>query len=234
MHWKKDAQKRVALEAVKLVKNGQIVGLGTGSTIYFAIKELERRIREENLNIFAISTSNKSTNLAKYFRIPLTSLTEHPKIDIAIDGADQVDPNLNLIKGMGGALTREKIVDNIANCLVIIVDQSKLTKKLGLNQVVPVEIIPFAQTVIMHQIKKLGGKPFLRYTSNNTDCYITDNGNNIIDVDFGEIKEVETLERKIKMIPGVLEVGLFVDMADIVYVSYKTKIKKIEKKGNST
>ena len=137
MTWIEEAKKNVALKAVELVKEGQIVGLGSGSTVRYAIEEIGRKVREEGLNILGISTSHRSTDLARDVEIPLTSLEHHPQVDLAIDGADQVDPNLNLIKGMGGALTREKIVDSNAQVLVIIVDESKLTDKLGSNQVVP-------------------------------------------------------------------------------------------------
>jgi len=233
MGWREDAKKRAALEAVKLVKDGQIVGLGTGSTTYYAIEEVGRRIREEGLNVLGISTSNQSTSLAKEFGIPLTSLNEHPRLDIAIDGADQVDPQLNLIKGMGGALTREKIVDGVATSLIIIVDETKVTERLGVNQVVPVEVLPFAKEVVRQRILEISGKPVLRCSVNESPV-VTDNGNYIFDVDFGEIDNGEVLETAVKRIPGVIEVGLFIDMAHIVFVGYQSKVEKIEKKSSNS
>jgi ribose 5-phosphate isomerase A len=126
---------------------------------------------------------------------------------------------------MGGALTREKIVDSNAQVLVIIVDESKLTDKLGSNQVVPIEVLPFAQSFVVRKIEEIGGKASLRLSGNNRP-FITDNGNYIVDVDFNEIEDSDMLERKIKMIPGVIEVGLFINMAHIVYVGYKAKVEK--------
>lgn len=227
MSWREDAKKRAALDAVKLVQDNQVVGLGTGSTAYYAIKELGRRIREENLHILGISSSHQSTSLAKDFGISLTSLNEHSRPDIAIDGADQVDPNLNLIKGMGGALTREKIIDCAAASLIIIVDGTKLTTILGKNQVVPVEVFPFALKTVKQRISMIGGKPSIRRLKNKQGLFLTDNGNHIIDVDFGEIDNIKSTEIKIKMIPGVIEVGLFIDVTDLVFVGYKTKVEKL-------
>ena len=227
MGWREEAKRRAALEAVKLVEDGQVVGLGTGSTAYYAIEEMGRRVREEGLNILGVSTSNQSTSLARDFGIPLTSLNEHPRLDIAIDGADQVDPGLNLIKGMGGALTREKVVDGVAKSLVIVVDETKLTERLGLNQVVPVEVLPFAQRVVTRRIREVGGKPAIRCLANKHP-FVTDNGNHVVDVDFGEIENGESLEREVKMIPGVIEVGLFINMAHLVCVGYRTTVEKIK------
>jgi ribose 5-phosphate isomerase A len=231
LHWREEAKKGAALKAVKLIEDGQIIGLGTGSTVYYAIEELGRRVREEELNILGVSTSTQSTSLAQSFGVPLTTLNVNPQVNIAIDGADQVDFKLDMIKGMGGALTREKIVDGIAKSLVIIVDESKLNQKLGVNQVVPLEVFPFANMIVMQRIIEKGGKPAIRYLPNKTP-FITDNGNYIVDVDFGEINNCESLEREVKKIPGVVEVGLFVNMAHIVYVGYRTKIEKIIRRVN--
>ena len=234
MSWKEEAKKKAALESVKLVKSGQIVGLGTGSTIYYVVEEVGRRVREEGLRILGIPTSNQTEAQAKKCGISLTTLDEHPQIDIAIDGADQVDPDLNLIKGMGGALTREKIVDSASKYFVIVVDESKLSDKLGLNQPIPIEVIPMALTPVINKIKKLGGKsnvrPPAKTAPSTAKYFITDNGNFVIDADFGEIKNAERLEREIKMIPGVVENGLVINMTQKVYVGEKTGVKVIEKK----
>lgn len=223
-----EAKKRAAVTSVQLVRSGQIVGLGSGSTANYMIEELGRKIREEQLSIIGVPTSNQTAELALKHGIPLTTLDEHPRLDIAIDGADQVDTELNLIKGMGGALTREKIVGGMADVFVIIVDESKITSKLGIHQVVPVEVIPFAKTPVMSQLSKLGGKPLIRSSKGKCGYFITENGNNIVDVEF-VINDVGKLEREIKMIPGVLECGLFVDMARIVFVGSKDGVKKIKK-----
>jgi ribose 5-phosphate isomerase A len=152
-------------------------------------------------------------------------------LDVAIDGADQVDPQLNLIKGMGGALTREKIVDGVATSLIIIVDETKMTERLGVDQVVPVEVLPFAKEVVRQRITAIGGIPVLR-CSVNEKPFVTDNGNYIFDVDFGEIDNSEALETTVKRFPGVIEVGLFIDMAHIVFVGHRSKVVKIEKKSS--
>ena len=225
-----EAKKNAAIASAGLVTSGQILGLGSGSTANYMIEALGRKIREEKLRIFGIPTSNKTAELATEHGIPLTTLDKYPRLDIAIDGADQVDHKLNLIKGMGGALTREKIVDRVAEKLVIIVDESKITDQLGINQVVPVEVIPFAKAVVMSELAKMGGKPLIRF-SNDKNYFITDNGNNIIDVDFGAISDANKLEMKVKMIPGVVESGLFVDMTKIVFVGSKDSVRKIER-GN--
>ncbi len=229
LNWKEEEKKKAAIEASKLVKNGQIVGLGTGSTTFYMVEELGRRVKEEGLSIKGIPTSIATGNHATRLGIPLTTLSEHPELDIAIDGADQVDPKLNLIKGMGGALTREKIVDSAAKMFVIIVDEAKMSKKLGIDQVVPVEVVPFAVPVVTRRLLALGGKPKLRTDKATAKPFVTDNGNSVVDVDFGSIDNPKGLEEKVKMIPGVLENGLFVGLAHSVYVGYRDKVENIKK-----
>lgn len=228
MSWKEEAKKKAALKSVALVQGNDVVGLGTGSTTRYMVEELGRRVKEEGLHITGVPTSIQTSRLAKKVGIPLTNLDEHPRLDIAIDGADQVDPRLNLIKGMGGALTREKIVDSAAERLVIIVDESKLTEKLGENQVVPVEVIPLGLTPVITQLEELGGTSVTRRIG-DADYFITDNGNYIVDVDFGVIDNPTRLEREIKLIPGVVENGLFIDMTEVVYVGSEREVKTIER-----
>ncbi|HIE14646.1 TPA: ribose-5-phosphate isomerase RpiA [Candidatus Bathyarchaeota archaeon] len=228
MDWKEDAKKRVALEAVKHVKNGYTVGLGTGSTAAYAIREIGRRIREENLQVLGISTSYQSYILAVECGIPITNLREHPQIDLDIDGADQINSHLNLIKGGGGALLREKVVASAAKKVIIIADESKLVKKLGGNKSIPLEVLPFAVPVVMSKIRKIGGFPRLREKPMGGP-YITDNGNFIIDVDFGPIDNPEQLDIKLKSIPGVVETGLFIGMANIAYIGTPNDIKVIRR-----
>jgi len=229
LNWKEEEKKKAAVEASKLVKNGQIVGLGTGSTTVYMVEELGRRVREEHLSIMGVPTSIATGSHATKLGIPLTTLSEHPELDIAIDGADQVDPKLNLIKGMGGALTREKIVDSAAKMFVIIVDEGKMSQKLGSGQVVPVEVVPFAVPVVTKRLTALGGKPKLRTDKTTSNPFVTDNGNNILDVDFGSIDNPKTLEGQVKMIPGVLENGLFVGLVTSVYVGYRDRVACIRK-----
>jgi len=227
--WRADAKKRVAIEAVKHVQTGDIVGLGSGSTAAYAIREIGKRIHYENLKIEGIATSSEAERMAIEEGIKLTNLDVVEYLDVAIDGADQVDPDLNLIKGLGAALTREKIVDDLSKVLVIIVDETKLTNKLGTDMVVPVEVLPFALSQVSKRLEEMGGTPLLRSLKDGKPL-ITDNNNYIVDVDFGPIDDPGKLREQIKLIPGVLENGLFIDMADLVYVGSKTGIKKIERK----
>jgi len=156
-------------------------------------------------------------------------LARNPRLDIDIDGADQVDSRINLIKGLGGALTREKIVASASDQFVIVVDQSKMTSILGKNQVLPVEVIPFAVPVVMKGLEKLEGKPVIRTVKGSSENYVTDNGNNVLDVNFGPIKKPEELGQLIKLIPGVVEHGLFVSMANAVFVGQPDKVQQIWK-----
>jgi ribose 5-phosphate isomerase A len=168
--------------------------------------------------------------LAVKHEIPLTTLEEHTVLDLTIDGADQIDEKLNLIKGMGGALAREKIVASASKKFVIVADRSKKAKILGENNhPVPIEVLPFATTFVMREIRRIGGKPFLREGAKKVGPVITDNGNVILDADFGLIRNPEELMHKLKSLPGVVETGLFVNMADVVYVGTPSSVEKIEK-----
>jgi len=228
--WKEQAKKAAALEAVKHVKDGFIVGLGSGSTAAYAIAEIGRMIREKKLEILGIPTSSQAFYLAIKHRIPITTLDEHPVIDLTIDGADQIDEKLNVIKGMGGALTREKIVASCSKLVIIVADETKITKNLGEKQPVPVEILPFSLKFVSFKIEELGGNPKLREGARKVGPVITDNGNYILDVDFGKIENPDELNQKIKLIPGVIETGLFLEIADLAYLGTKEgSVKKIKK-----
>lgn len=235
MDWVEDAKKRAAVEAVnKEVKDGLVIGIGSGSTVKYAIEEIGRKIKEEALNVLGVPTSYQSLLLAVRHGIPLTTLYEHPIIDLTIDGADQIDSNLNLIKGLGGALTREKIVAVSSKKLVIVADERKLANYLGeKQQVLPVEVLPFAEPLVTAKIREMGGKPFLREVKKGVP-YITDNGNFIMDVDFGVIKDPRKLNLELKIIPGVVETGLFIDIAHSAYIGTKTSVKKISRKSSSS
>jgi ribose 5-phosphate isomerase A len=229
LSWREDAKRRAALKAIRHIKNGYVIGLGSGSTVEYAIKELGYTIKRNELAVRGIPTSYHTTQLAIENGVPLTSLDEAPHPDIAIDGADQVDFKLNMIKGGGAALTREKIVDAAARQLIIIVDETKLTKKLGLKQHIPIEVLPFAATTVAKRLQKIGGKPTVRMAKGKLGPLITDNGNFILDTDFGTIKNAEQLENRLKKIPGIIETGLFIDMADIVYVGGKREVKVLKR-----
>jgi ribose 5-phosphate isomerase A len=161
--------------------------------------------------------------------IPITTLDEYPTLDLAIDGADQIDKKLNMIKGGGGALTREKIVASAAKQLVIVADETKLVEKLGTNCRIPVEVLPFALATVTASIKELGGRPLLRESKGKVGAVVTDNGNYIVDIDFVPINNAKELNQRLKLIPGVFETGLFIEMADVVYLGKPDGIKKLER-----
>jgi ribose 5-phosphate isomerase A len=228
--WVEEAKRNAALEAVKHVKDNFVIGLGSGSTAAYAIEQIANRIKREKIHVSAVPTSYQAFTLAVKHGIPITTLEEHPILDLTIDGADQIDDELNLIKGMGGALTREKIVASTSKKLVIVADERKKAKFLGENNhPVPIEVIRFAAPIVMHKIKEMGGKTFLRESNKKVGPVITDNGNIIIDVDFGLVHEPAELNRKLKGIPGVVETGLFVKMVDLVYLGGRSGVRKLEK-----
>lgn len=229
MSWRKEAKKRVALEAVRHVKDGFIVGLGSGSTAAYVIKEIGRQMLNKGQKVLGVPSSSQAMMLAVQSGIPLTTLDEHPILDLAIDGADQIDKQLNLIKGRGGALTKEKIVASAAKEFVVVADETKLVEKLGTDCPVPVEVLPFALATAMADIKALDGKPLLRESKGKVGAVVTDNGNYIVDVDFGPITDTEELNRQLKLIPGVIETGLFIEMTDIVYIGKLDGFRKLEK-----
>lgn len=209
----------VGKAAADRVKSGSIVGLGTGSTAAFMIEYLGERLKSGELtDIVGITTSFQGDVLARQYGIPLTTLDAVDHIDIAIDGADEVDPNLNLIKGGGAAHTREKIVDALADQFIVVVDSSKLVDKLGSTFLLPVEVIPMAYSPVMRAIEKLGGKPQLRMGVKKAGPVVTDQGNFVVDVKFDSIDNPAELEKTLNNIPGVLENGLFVGVTDLVLV----------------
>jgi ribose 5-phosphate isomerase A len=227
--WREEAKRRVALEAVKHVEDGFIVGLGSGSTAAYVIQEIGRRMLQEGLEVLGVPSSSQAVMVALRSGVPLTSLDENPVLDLDIDGADQIDQKLSLIKGGGGALTREKIVASAAKQFIVVADKTKLVEKLGTDCRVPVEVLPFALAPATADIKELGGKPILRESKGKVGAVVTDNGNYIVDVDFGSISDAEELNRRLKLIPGVIETGLFVGMADLVYLGKADGIVKLEK-----
>lgn len=212
-------KQEVGRAAASRVKSDSIVGLGTGSTTAYAIEYIGDRLAKGELkNIVGIPTSFQAEVLAKKYGIPLTSLDAVDKIDIAIDGADEVDPQKNLIKGGGAAHTREKVVDTLADRFIVVVDSGKLVDKLGSTFLLPVEVIPMAVTPVMRKLEKLGGKPELRMGIKKAGPVVTDQGNLVIDVKFEQIDNPAELERTINNFPGVLENGLFVGVSDLVLI----------------
>lgn len=212
-------KQEVGKAAADRVQSNSIVGLGTGSTTAYAIQFLGERLQRGELeNIQGIPTSFQAEVLAKQYGIPLTTLDAIDYIDIALDGADEVDPNKNLIKGGGAAHTREKVVDSLANQFIVVVDSGKLVDKLGSTFRLPVEVIPMAITPVMKKLEQFGGKPELRMGVKKAGPVVTDQGNLVVDIKFEEITNPGKLEKEINNIPGVLENGLFVNVADVVLV----------------
>lgn len=212
-------KQEVGKAAAALVQSGSIVGLGTGSTTAYAIEYIGDRLKSGEIkDIVGVPTSFQAEVLAKQYSIPLTTLDAIDHIDIAIDGADEVDPQKNLIKGGGAAHTREKVVDYLADRFIVVVDSGKLVDRLGSVFAVPVEVIPMAISPVMQIIEKLGGKPELRMGVKKAGPVITDQGNMVIDVKFATIDDPANLEKTLNNIPGVLENGIFVNCVDLVLV----------------
>ncbi len=212
-------KQEVGKAAAARVKSDSVVGLGTGSTTAYAIEYIGERLKSGELkNIVGVTTSFQAEVLARKYSIPLTTLDVIDHIDVAIDGADEVDPQKNLIKGGGAAHTQEKLVDSLAEVFIVVVDSSKLVDKLGSTFLLPVEVIPKAVTPVMRKLEQLGGKPELRMGVRKAGPVVTDQGNLVIDVKFEGIDDPATLEQTINNIPGVLENGLFVGVTDVVLV----------------
>jgi len=209
-------KKNAGYRAAEFVEDGMVLGLGTGSTAKYAIERIGQRKKEENLDIVGIPTSMETELRAKKAGIDVVELDQADKIDLAIDGADEVDPEMNLIKGGGGALLREKIIAHNSRYYIVIVDPSKMVDVLGESFNLPVEILPLWQGGIAGQIEKIGCKAKLRKIDET--LYKTDNGNNILDCEFGEIKDPEKLSKKLNSIPGVIENGLFLNTSDIIII----------------
>jgi ribose 5-phosphate isomerase A len=209
-----DAKEIAARSAVAAIESGMVVGLGTGSTALVALHVLAERIRNESLRIVGIPTSVATESAALELQIPIASLAAHPEIDLAFDGADQVDAGLRCIKGYGGALLREKIVARCAQRFLVMVDPAKLSP--ALDKPVPVEVVPFGAGAARVRLEALGGKPKLRLAAGNP--YVTDNGNQIFDVDFGRIDDPGVLAPLLDALPGVVDHGLFVDLVTELHV----------------
>lgn len=211
-----EAKRLAAEKAVELAADGMIVGLGTGSTVAYAIHKLGERV-QQGLKIEAVATSIRSEKLARELGIPMVNFGDIDQIDLTIDGADEVDPELNLIKGGGGALLREKIVAAASTRLIIIVDESKVVDRLG-QFPLPVEVVPFGWELTLRKLAGLGYNPQLRTEAGRP--YVTDNGNYILDCRIGWMDKPEEIHDQINRIVGVVENGLFIGYTDRVIVGY--------------
>ena len=223
-----EMKKTVGVEAARMVGQGDVVGLGTGSTAEFMIAELGRRVREENLDIVGIPTSFDASVLARRNGIPVGTLDDVDRVDIAVDGADEVDPAMNLIKGRGAAHLREKIVDGMAERFVVIVDESKLVERLGTKCPVPLEVLPMAVRPVMRAVETLGGEPALRMAAHKDGPVITDQGNMVVDVRFAGIDDPGGMESTLNNMPGILENGLFVGLATEILIGSISGQDRIE------
>lgn len=220
--------KRAAGEsAASLIKDGMVVGLGTGSTVAWTIRKAGEMVAA-GLDILGVPTSYQAEALAIESGIRLTTLSQHPVLDLAIDGADQVDADLFAIKGGGAAHTREKVVACSARKFVIVADESKYAEKL--SHPVPVEVLPFAAKLVEGRLKELGGVPVLRLGKMKDGPVITDNGNFVMDVDFGAIVDPAGLAARLCGIPGLVEHGIF-DNLDELYLARAGRVEIIKRKG---
>ena len=207
-----EALKRLAAEkAVEVVEPGMVLGLGTGSTVYYALLKLGQNVRN-GLGIIGIPTSIQTADIAQHEGIKLSDLATYPELDLTIDGADEIDPDLNLIKGLGGALVREKITVEASNRLIIIADQTKVVPHLGSKSPLPVEVVQFGWEVTRNRLSQLCSRVVQR--QNGEVAYITDNGNYILDCHFERIDNPAQAEVEINNLPGVVENGLFINRAE--------------------
>ncbi|MEZ5988633.1 MAG: ribose-5-phosphate isomerase RpiA [Planctomycetota bacterium] len=211
-----DTKQLAGRYAADLGESGWVLGLGTGSTVAFALERLAERVRE-GLDVRGVPTSLDTESKCRRYGIPLTTLEEHPRLRMTIDGADEVDPQKRLIKGGGGALLREKVVASASEELVVIVGENKVVDRLGVGFLLPVEVVPFAVPYVLRRLEELGCAPFVRAHQDGKPL-VSDNGNRIVDCRFDGIDEPEELERRLNAVPGIVENGLFCGLAGRVVV----------------
>ena len=204
--------------AAEMVEDGMTIGLGTGSTVHFTLERLADRVAKEGLAIRGVPTSVETERKALALGIPLATLEEVESIDLTIDGADEIDPNFDLTKGGGGALLREKVVAYISRREAIVVGRNKVVERLGTTFLLPVEVVPFARAMVAREITRLGAEPVLRLAKPGQP-YLTDNGNQILDCRFPDgIPDPAATEAQLAHIPGIVESGLFVGLAQVVVI----------------
>ncbi len=222
-----DQEKEAAARAsLRFVKDGQVIGLGTGSTAAYFIKLLGEEVKN-GLRVRGIPTSVRSRELAMTLGIPLITLDDCQEIDVTVDGADEVDPQLRLIKGGGGALLREKIVASATQQMIVVADASKQVQRLG-KFPLPVEVIRFAQALVAKRIAALGADVELRRDAGG-NAYLTDENNHILDCCFGEIRDPDRLARELSEMPGVVEHGLFIGMASVALLARGSEIVELRR-----
>lgn len=220
-------QKRIAgQKATEYIKDGMILGLGTGSTAYYMIKKVGELV-QNGMNLKAVATSKSTENLAKELHIPLVQIDEVDRIDLCIDGVDEIDKHFNAIKGGGGALFREKFVANLADEVIWIMDDSKLVDSIGAFPL-PIEVLPYGYTQVIRKLKEYSFNPIIRIKDGNV--FITDNGNYIVDLHIGNPMDINDVYNKVNGITGILEIGLFINMCNRIIVGTDSGTKVIENK----
>ena len=226
MSWQNEAKIRAAEKVVQHIKSDMNIGIGSGSTAAEGIRLIGEKIAAGEIsNIRAVPTSYQAIQEAVQAHIPLTTLDEHPVLDFGFDGADQIDSDLNAIKGGGGALLREKIVASCCKEYVLIADQTKVVDVLGRDQPVYLEIHPMAVTPVSRKLRNMGAKPTVRQAVGKLGPVVTDNGNNLIDADFGPIHNPGYLNARLHSVQGVMETGLFIGYAKEAYIGTKSGVK---------
>ncbi|WP_027630602.1 ribose-5-phosphate isomerase RpiA [Ruminiclostridium cellobioparum] len=220
-------KKNAAIKAAEYIEDNMTVGLGTGSTAYYVIERVGELVKH-GLNIKAVATSLSTANIASGFNIPLVSIDEVERIDLAIDGVDEIDGGFNAIKGGGGALFREKMVAALADRVIWIMDSSKVVDAIGTFPL-PVEILTYGYNHILRKLELLSLSPVLRLKSDGP--FLTDNHNYIVDLHIGKGFDIKYVSEQLKAIPGVLETGLFLNMCDRIIVGIKDEVKVIENPG---
>lgn len=226
MSWQNEAKKKSAAKAIEHIKSDMVIGIGSGSTAAEGIRLIGEKIATGELsNIKAVPTSYQAIQEAVKAHIPLTTLDEHPVLDFGFDGADQLDNELNAIKGGGGALLREKIVASCCKEYVLIADQTKVSDVLGRDQPIYLEIHPMAVTPVSRKLRNMGAKPTVRQAVGKLGPVVTDNGNNLIDADFGPIHNPGYLNARLHSVQGIMETGLFIGYAQVAYIGTKTGVK---------
>ncbi|GIO24525.1 ribose-5-phosphate isomerase RpiA [Oceanobacillus sp. J11TS1] len=219
-------KQRAAEKAADYIKDGMVLGIGSGSTVNFMLRKLAQRMQEEGIRVKGIPASKKSEKLANELGIPLTTFAEYSRVDLAIDGADEIDEQLQLSKGGGGSLVREKMVDIIADYYIVIASADKLVKKLGAFPL-PVEVVPFGWQVTEKRLQALGCQTTLRCQEGKP--FVSDNGNYIVDCQFKTIDQPAKLHQEIKSLLGVVETGIFANMADEVIISENGNLQSMKR-----
>ncbi len=222
MSWVDKARLSAAAQAIREIKNDSTIGLGSGSTVLKALELAAEKIKKEKLDVSFVPTSYQMEIAAKRLGLKTAQLEEDRELEMALDGADQVQwRSLDMVKGGGAALLREKVVDSSARRLVVVIDEKKLAKTLGGEQPIPVEIVPFGYHSTLAKIKRVSEKAVLREATGKVGPVVTDNGNLIVDAYFRNLRRPDIVHERLKKMPGVVETGLFLGMCDVAYVGRK-------------